>query len=211
MSVSISVSLKKRQGTKTLFLKMLTVQTNFVKHCMQLIWTVRSLCVPVWKSFPIKNPQNNCCFFLSHLCHYTDKYVRIPFARKQQEHRSHTIIYKHIFERPSQRALGKYSSLQLTRKTIAQTTALRQKGHELLSWVFHELFVAFLPTTVHSTFDYWLKRFIRLLILLFFFFFSFFFPTRQPFLPLRENHNYDCITVSLGCAEVMQHVCVCVL
>lgn len=177
MSVSISVSLKKRQGTKTLFLKMLTVQTNFVKHCMQLIWTVRSLCVPMWKSFAIeKTPPKQLLFFLSHRCHYTDEYVRIPFARKQQEYRSHTIIYKHIFERLSQRALGKYSSLQLTRKTIAQTTALRQKGHELLSWVFHELFVAFLPTTVHSTFDYWLKRFIRLLILLFFlllFFFSF--------------------------------------
>lgn len=173
---------------------MLTVQTNFVKHCMQLIWTVRSLCVPMWKSFPIKNPPTKqLLFFLSHQCHYTDEYVRIPFAWKQQEHRSHTIIYKHIFERLSQRALGKYSSLQLTRKTIAQTTALRQKGHELLSWVFHELFVAFLPTTVHSTFDYWLKRFIRLLILLFFlllFFFLSYAVYEQPFLPLTENHQF---------------------
>lgn len=156
-----------------------------------------------------KPPKQLLFFFLSHRCHYTDEYVGIPFARKQQEHTSHTIIYKHIFERPSQRALGKYSSLQLTRKTIAQTTALRQKGHELLSWVFHELFVAFLPTTVHSTFDYWLKRFIRLLILLFFLL-LFIFLSYATFLPLRENHNYDCITVSLGCAEVMQHVCVCV-
>lgn len=66
-------------------------------------------------------------FFLSHQCHNTDKNVRIPFAWKQQEHRSSTIIYKHIFECLFQRALGKYSSLQLTRKTIAQTTALGQK------------------------------------------------------------------------------------
>lgn len=156
---------------------------------MQIIWTVRSRCVPMWKFSPIKNPRKNVCFFLfflSHRCHNTDKNVRIPFTWKQQEHRSHIIIYKHIFERLFQRALGKYSSLQLTRKTIAQTTALRQKGHELLSWVFHGLFEVFLPTSELSTFDYRLKRFIRLLILLFFSLLLFFFISlavyEQPFL-----------------------------
>lgn len=132
--------------------------------------------------FSHKKPPKQCLFFVFVFVFKppVSLYRRMrqnppltPRARKQQERRSQTIIYKHIFERPSQRALGKYSSLQLTRKTIAQTTALRHKGHELLSWVFHGLFVAFPPTAVLSAFDCWLRRLIRLLILLFFFFFSF--------------------------------------
>lgn len=54
------------------------------------------------------------------------------------------------FSHRSQGALGKYSSLQLTLKTIAQTTALRQKEVNYFHGCY-VILVAVLPTFIFST------------------------------------------------------------
>lgn len=53
------------------------------------------------------------------------------------------------FSHHSKRALGKHLSLQFTLKTIAQTTALRQKGSELFRECYVILLVV-LPTCLLS-------------------------------------------------------------
>lgn len=103
---------------------------RLVKHCMQLfiltrgdsILTVRSLVCSV-EAFSFESNSSA----KQVRCENVDKHFRIPSygtAKVTQE----SYCYLQVqFSHHSQRALGKYSSLQLTLKTIAQTTALRQK------------------------------------------------------------------------------------
>lgn len=152
---------------------------------MQLVRTVRSL-VCLWKSFFVKSH----IAFWSHQCNYTDKTLQNPLRTEVTGTQESYRYLQAQFERHSQRALGKYSSLQLTCKTIAQTTALRQKDVNY----FHGccvIFVAFLPTTALSTFDK-ADKFHKAFDSSFFFIFSFF-PFQSELwttvATLRENHN----------------------
>lgn len=149
---------------------------------MQLVRTVRSL-VCQWKSFFAESQ----IAFWSHQCNYTDNTLQNPLHTEVTGTQESYRYLQAQFERHSQRALGKYSSLQLTRKTIAQTTALRQKDVNY----FHGccvIFVAFLPTTALSTFDKadkFHKAFDS-----FFSFFPFFLPKandEQPFPPFERT------------------------
>lgn len=77
------------------------------------------------------------------------------------------------FSHHSQRALGKYSSLRLILKTIAQTTALRQKDGELLSWVLGHPYRSSCPFqfSTYGEVDKFHKAFQKSFFFIFFIFF----------------------------------------
>lgn len=94
------------------------------------------------------------------------------------------------FSHHSQRALGSYSSLQLTLKTIAQTTALRQKEVNY-TYGCYVILEAFFPIIIPSAFGE-ASKFRKAFVALFFsFLFSFFKTdsTDQHSAPFFECHN----------------------
>ena len=118
------------------------------------------------------------------------------------------------FSHCSQRALGKYLSLQVTLKTIAHTTALRHKDVNY----FHGCFViqvAVFPTSIYSTFGKVTKCY-KAFDLLIFFFFLHLFVFVYFFLKFKADYNRhillreSCIKKVVQCPpwviEVMQRV-----
>lgn len=84
-------------------------------------------------------------------------------------------------------ALGKYESLQLTLKTIAQTTVLRQKDIKYFHGCY--MILSVLPTFIVTTFDK-VEKFHKAFDSFFFFFiFSYFFKAdyEQAYPLVRES------------------------
>lgn len=123
---------------------MLTVQFDLWNIACNFIWTVRSL-VCLWKPFcGVK------IVFWSHL-HVKISTNSLESLRTEVTGTQESYRYLQAqFSHRSQGALGKYSSLQLTLKTIAQTTALRQKEVNYFHGCYMIL-VAVLPTFIFST------------------------------------------------------------